>query len=330
MGEACSRVEEHKNTGTEMKNEQKSNNSINYTTNNTQYNNISSSNDENSSKSLNDLKQLESFEIPTITEKEFKEVEKKIEEETGFKTYRPSKIKLNKNKQKIRGTYFQYNKGCILYVLLNGGWIDEKFIPDSMKFYKEHNHKEDELNDKNMLRRIMSIIDLAQLWMNIGGKCPYLEISLKEVKKRIFLVLKEYFQNPDTTLMKKIASMSWQNKDYYELIGDINVKCILLREKLNKHPCIKNAIDQNIIKNGDLIKFGRHFIIFDQIIDEGPKKIYSFQDSLSYFFKTFPTPNHNNCECDKEKGFVFAQEDSGLINIDDNDEFEIGILEVIN
>ena len=40
-----------------------------------------------------------------------------------------------------------------------------------MKFYKDHNHKEDDqAQDISWLKRIMSLLDLAQLWMNIGGK----------------------------------------------------------------------------------------------------------------------------------------------------------------
>ena len=175
-----------------------------------------------------------------------------------------------------------------------------------MKYYKDHNHQEDKINKSNILRRSMSIIDLAQLWMNLGGDCPFLEIDLQEVKNKIFLVLQEYFQNLNDNLKKKIALMTWQNQDYFELIGKINVKYIPFREKLDINPYIKNAINQNIIKNDDLIKFSRHFINFEKIIEEGDRKIYSFQDSFSYFYKKRPTPNHNNCECDKKK-FYFYQ-----------------------
>ena len=76
----------------------------------------------------------------------------------------------------------------------------------------------------------------------------------------------------------------YQIYNYYELRGTINVKCTPLREKLKVNPCIKNAINENIIKNGDLIKFGRHFIIFDKIVEEEQTKYYVFQDSLSYHF----------------------------------------------
>ena len=270
------------------------------------------------------------YKIIVINTVDYENVKKKIGELTGFKFYEPQKLELNKTQNYITGTYFQSNKGCILYALINNGWVDENFIPDSMKYYKDHSHKDDDLNDKNLLRRSMSIIDLAQLWINIGGNCPYLEIDMNEVKKRIFLVLKEYFEKPNEKLMKKIALMTWQNKDYYELRGTINVKCTLLREKLRLNPCIKNAINENIIKNGDLIKYGRHFIIFDKIVNEGNKNFYVFQDSLSYFFKNKPTKNHNNCNFDKQKGYIYTEEDTKLININDNDEIEIGVLEVIN
>jgi hypothetical protein len=283
MGDICSRIDEKKNLIIK--------------------NNIANKK-ENKKPIINEEQKednLKDYEIPIINDDDYKKVEKKIEEMTGFKPYGPSKISLNKNKEKIDGTYFQYNKGCILYVLINGGWLNEKYIPDSMKFYKNHNHKEDEINDINLLRKTMSIIDLAQLWMNIGGNCPYLEINLEELKKRLFLNLKEYFENKNTNLLKKISSMTWQNKDYFELIGKINVKYFPLREKLknNPNPCIKNAIDENIIKKGDLIKYRRHFIIFDEVFEEDSKKKYSFHDSLSFFFKDKPTKEHNNCEYDK-------------------------------
>ena len=274
---------------------------------------------------------LENFVLSTISNKDYKYVEYKIQETTGFKPYYHLKINLNRNQKKIDGTYFQYNKGCILYALINNGWLDERYIPDSMKYYKDHNHKEDEKNNTNLLRKSMSIIDLAQLWVNIGGKCPYLEIDLQEVKNRIYFVLKEYFEDPDKNkeLMKRVALMTWQNKDYYELNGDINIKYTPLIEKLKNNPCIKNAIDSNIIKQNDIIKFGRHCFIFDKIFEENSKKIYSFHDSLSYFFSN-NHPNYNNAECNKVKGYVYAHEDTKLININNTLDMDVGIITVLN
>ena len=276
---------------------------------------------------------LKIFKFPEISFDVFELVQNKITEMTGFKPYNQMKIDLNKIQKEIKGTYFQYNKGCIIYALINNGWIDEQYIPDSMKFYKDHNHWEDQKNDTDFLRKCMSVIDLAQLWVNIGGDCPYLEIDLNEVRKRIYLVLKDYFDAPSTDIMKKVASMTFQTKDYYELIGKINIKYTPLMELIKDNPCIKKGIDENIIKKRDMIKFGRHCFIYDETFEEDGKQIYSFQDSLSYFHRgrlnRRPNPNYENCECDGKKGFVFASEDSPLINVKNTEEFEIGILSVI-
>jgi hypothetical protein len=70
----------------------------------------------------------------------YDEVIKKIEELTGFSMYKSFNLNLNKEKKKIEGVYFQYDKGCILYSLINEGWLDEKY---SMKFYKNHNYLKD-------------------------------------------------------------------------------------------------------------------------------------------------------------------------------------------
>lgn len=276
-----------------------------------------------------DFSKLENFKLYTISEDIYQEVEEQIIKMTGFKPYGPMKIKLNEKQKPIDGTYYQFNKGCICYSLINNGWIDEEFIPDSMKYYKNHNYKEDKRNDQDFLRRIMSIIDLSQLWVNIGGKCPFVEIDLEEVRKRCYLVLKDYFDKPTTGIMQSVGAMTRQNKDYVDLIGDINVKFFSLREKLNNNPCIKNAIDSGIIKKRDIIKCGRHCFIFDEVFEEDSKKKYSFHDSLSYFF---PAKNdkYNNCECNKKKGFIFASEDTKLINTIDNDEMIIGVFTVVN
>lgn len=155
-----------------------------------------------------------------------------------------------------------------------------------MKFYKDHNHKEDDqAQDISWLKRIMSLLDLAQLWMNIGGKCPYSELSIKEIKFKIFLVLKEYFKAPKLDLIKNIFYMAWQNIDYYGLLGDIKVKFFPLMDKIEKNSCIKNGIDQGIFKEGDIIKYGRYCFIFTKKYEENRQIIYSFQDSLSYFLK---------------------------------------------
>ena len=284
-------------------------------------------------KSKKDSSKLKIFNLPKISDELYEEIEQKIEAFTGFRSYKPMQIEFNKIKQEIKGTYFQYNKGCVLYSLINCGWIDESLVPDSMKYYKDHTHKEDKRNNQDLLRKSMSILDLAQLWMNIGGKCPYLELSLKEVKKKIFLVLKEFFESEDekkkTDLMKRVNLMTWQNKDYYDLIYNIKVKFTPLKELLNDNPCLKNGIDTGVIKKRDIVKFGRHCFIYDETFAEEGKKVYSFQDSLAYFF---PGKNldYNNCVCNKKKGFIFAHEDTKLITTINSDEIVVGILSVIH
>lgn len=69
--------------------------------------------------------------------------------------------------------------------LINGGWIDEKIIPDSMKYYKDHNHKEDEFNNTNILRRSMSYL----IYLNCGwilGEIVHIEINLQQMKNKIY------------------------------------------------------------------------------------------------------------------------------------------------
>jgi hypothetical protein len=135
------------------------------------------------------------------------------EEFTGFKPYKPMKIELKENANQIEGTYYQYNKGCILYAIINNGYIDEKLIPESMKFFKDHSHREDAKNDRDFLRRCISAIDLAQLWMNIGEECSYLEIDLIETKKRIYFVLKNYFDYP---IIEETENMGKETKEKLE------------------------------------------------------------------------------------------------------------------
>lgn len=281
----------------------------------------------------NDPASIDMFDLPLISIDDYDKVEEKIEELTGFRPYYPIKIEFNETKQEIKGTYFQYNKGCVLYSFLNCGWIDERFVPDSMKYYNNHTHKEDQKNNRDLLRKIMSLLDLSQLWINLGGKCPYTELSLKEIKKKIFLILKKFFDSHNekekNELMDKANLMTWQNKDYYELIHNIKVEFTPLKDLLNENPCIKNGIDTGVIKKRDIVKFGRHCFIYDETFEENSQKIYSFQDSLAYFFSAKMT-NYNNCECNKKKGFIFAREDTKFINIVNDDDMEIGILNVFH
>ena len=118
-------------------------------------------------------------------------------------------------------------------------------------------------------------------------------------------------------------------KDYFELVGTINIKRTPLMEIMKNNPCIKNGIDSNIIKQGDIIKFGRHCFIFDKVFEENSNKIYSFHDSLSYFF-TNKHEIYNNAECNKVKGYVYAHEDTKLININNTLDMDIAIVTILN
>ena len=131
--------------------------------------------------------------------------------------------------------------------------------------------------------------------------------------------------------MKKVSQMTWQTKDYFDLLGNVKIeytKLIDIRE-INDDPCIKNGIEKNIIKERDIIKYSRHCFIFDKVLEEKSKKKYYFQDSLAYFRQTDKNEkNYNNCDFTK-KGYVIANEDSNFINIKDPNILEIGIVKVI-
>ena len=271
---------------------------------------------------------LDEFKLESISDEDYKDVEEKITKMTGFKPYYAMEVKLNKEQKPIDGTYYQFNKGCICYTLINNGWIDEQYIPDSMKYYKNHNYKEDKRDDTDFLRRCISIIDLSQLWVNVGGDVPFWEIDLDEVRRKVYLVLKDYFNEPKTPTMQLVGAMTRQNKDYFYSIGNAPVKFIPLRDKINDNPCLKNAIDLGIVQKRDIVKFGRHCFIFDEVFEEDSKKFYSFHDSLSYFFPA-KKPEYENVVCNKKKGFIFAREDAKLININNDDEYDIGIVYVI-
>ena len=266
------------------------------------------------------------------------DIETKIKEITEFNLYGPLNIKLKKKPKKIKGIYFQYDKGCILYALINGGWINEKYIPDSMKFYKCHSYQDDPRDDKHYLRKMISLIDLAQLWMNLGGKSPYLEIDVIEAKKRIFNVLKYYFDTENIEIKKKEIKnafhMTLQNIEYYKIIGNINIKYILLKEYKNKelieNPSLKKAIDLNIIKKDDIVLFKDHFFIYDGLIYNNGNKLYSFIDSLTPIYGKKDDKEHENGIINKIEGKFIAYENNIVINMINNEEIKVGKLEIIN
>ena len=125
--------------------------------------------------------------------------------------------------------------------------------------------------------------------------------------------------------------MALQNINYFSLLGNLNVKHFLLRQKINNNPNLKTAIDQNIIKQGDIVLTGTHFIIFNGIVEEDSKKVYSFIDSLCFYYKLWKDDKlHNDCKIHEKEGIVNAFENSPLINTLDSDELKIGKLEIID
>ena len=115
------------------------------------------------------------------------------------------------------------------------------------------------------------------------------------------------------------------------MLGKIKIEYTPLNNisEIKDNPSIKNAINKNIINKRDIIKYGRHCFIFDEVIEKDSMKQYSFQDSLAYFRKDDKNEkNYNNCNFDT-KGYVFANEDSKFINITDPKEREIGIVKLI-
>ena len=101
------------------------------------------------------------------------ELENKIYSFAGLTPYKSYKVEFRDKPLKPDGVYFQYNYGCTLYTLINIGWVNEKDIPSSMKFYKNHTYAQDEKTHLYFLIRILSLLDLAHLWINLGGELPY-------------------------------------------------------------------------------------------------------------------------------------------------------------
>lgn len=265
----------------------------------------------------------------------YEEVERKIETITGFKSYHSLSIKLNKTKKKIDGMYFQNDRGCILYSLINEGWIDEKYIPDSMKFYKNHTYSEDNKNYKySLLIKLLSRLDLAHLWTNLGGLSPYVEIDVEEAKRRIFNIIGRFFISDNKEELKKAYQMSTQKINYYTIIGELNVRIIRLKDidKIKNNPTIKNAIDSEIIKSEDILVVGDHFFCYNGKVNENGAEAYSFKDSISNYYKTKKDEvlRKSNCIIYDNKGIVNAFNNCLLVNTKDDEKQQIGKLEIID
>ena len=257
----------------------------------------------------------------------YEEIVKKIQIITGFKPYNTFPVKLNKEKKKIKGIYYQNDRGCILYALINEGWIDEKLIPDSMKYYKNHTYTQDNKDFKlSILIKILSRLDLAHLWTNLGGLSPYIEIDVEEAKRRIYRIIGRYLENGKSDEIIKALRMSKQNVNYYTIIGNLNVKIIRFRdiEKIKDNPSIKNAINTGVIQKDDILGVGDHFFCYNGKVKENDAEAYSFIDSISNYYKINKDElRSSNCVIYENDGIVNAFDQCLLLNIIDSDSKQI-------
>ena len=262
--------------------------------------------------------------------------EEKLYKMVGFQPYKSYKVEFSKEIKKPDGIYFQYNNGCVLYSLINIGYLDEKHIPDSMKFYKNHNYSQDEKTYKATLIRILSLIDLAQLWINLGGIVPYKEngkeISLEEVKNKVFDIIKKSIDKEDKKLedIKPALKIVGNNERFMTIIGNIPIKPIYLKDceyskdldKLN----LKSAIDKGYIKENDAVFCLNHFIVYKGIIIEDSKKYYVFHDSMTNVYKIKKWESMEGSKIFYDDGIIHSPEDSTLLNIEETNEKTVGIL----
>ena len=262
--------------------------------------------------------------------------EEKLYKMVGFQPYKSYKVEFSKTIKKPDGIYFQYNNGCVLYSLINIGYLDEKHIPDSMKFYKNHNYSQDEKTYKATLIKILSLIDLAQLWINLGGIVPYKEngkeISLEGVKNKVFDIIKKSIDKEDKKLedIKPALKIVGNNERFMTIIGNIPIKPIYLKDceyskdldKLN----LKSAIDKGYIKENESIFCLNHFIVYKGIIIEDSKKYYVFHDSMTNVYKIKKWESMEGSKIFYDDGIIHSPEDSTLLNIEETNEKTVGIL----
>ena len=263
--------------------------------------------------------------------------EEKIYKIAGFDMYKAYKVEFQKKIKKPDGIYFQYNNGCVLYCLINIGYLDEKDIPSSMKYYKNHNYSQDEKTYEATLRRILSLIDLAQLWINLGGIVPYKEndkiVPLETIKNKVFDIIKQSIDNKNKKLedIQPALKIVGNNARFMTVIGNIPIKPIYLKdceysqklEKLN----LKSAIDGGFIKENDAVFCLNHFIAYNGIITDNSKKYYEFLDSLTNAYKVKKWESMEGCKIFYDDGIVHAPEDSALLNIEETSEKTVGILQ---
>lgn len=269
------------------------------------------------------------------------ELESKLYSIAELTPYKAYKVEFRKEPIKPDGVYFQYNNGCVLYSLINLGYLNEDDIPSSIKHYKNHSYAKDEKTHKDFLIRVLSLLDLAQLWINLGGESPYKEketqkeIKFEKIKEDVYNILKKYVLSEEKKLEDVIPAFNIvkNHERFATIIGNISIKPVPLNEcefnkdleKLN----LKSAIDKGFIKENEAIFCLNHFIAFNKIIEEDSKKVYVFTDSLPIFYKKIKKEGGENCIIDEDNGIIKASENSGLINIELTDEKRVGILKLL-
>jgi hypothetical protein len=269
------------------------------------------------------------------------EIENKLYSIAELTPYKAYKVEFRKNPIKPDGVYFQYNNGCVLYSLINLGYLDENDIPSSMKKYKNHSYAKDEKTHKDYLIRVLSLLDLAQLWINLGGQSPYKEketqkeIKLEQIKDDTYKLLKNYVLSDEKKMEDIIPALNLvkNHERFATIIGDIKIKSILLSEcefskdleKIN----LKSAIDKGFIKNDEVVFCLNHYIAYNKTIEEDSKKIYCFTDSLPIFYEKLKKEGGENCLIDEDSGIIKASDNAGLINLEQTEEKRIGILKLL-
>ena len=187
--------------------------------------------------------------------------------------------------------------------------------------------------------RILSLIDLAQLWINLGGIVPYKEngkeISLEEIKNKVFNIIKKSIDKEDKKLydIKPAFKIVGKNERFMTIIGNIPIKPIYLKdceyskdlEKLN----LKSAIDKGYIKENDAVFCLNHFIVYKGIIIEESKKYYVFHDSMTNVYKIKKWESMEGSKIFYDDGIIHSPEDSKLLNLEETDEKTVGILKLL-
>ena len=164
------------------------------------------------------------------------ELENKIYSFAGLTPYKSYKVEFRDKPLKPDGVYFQYNYGCTLYTLINIGWVDEKDIPSSMKFYKNLTYAQDEKTHLKFLIRILSLLDLAHLWINLGGELPYKnknineKLTIEKLKEDIYNLLKDYILSDEKKFEHVMPAYNIVKKQerFTGCIGKIKIKPLLL------------------------------------------------------------------------------------------------------